>query len=79
MAEKRLPDVNLTVLRGRKGKCKIEVFRKEQWTNDPTDQYMYRIRLNNRWINGTHNKRHYVNREGVMAEVVKALAAEDIL
>lgn len=79
MAEKRLPVGNLTLLRGREGSCKIEVFRKSQWTNDPADDYKYRLRVNGRWASGKHSKRHYVNQEGLLAEVRKALTNEDIL
>jgi len=79
MSEKRRADFIIHFQRGRKGSRKLEIFRKSQWTGLPADEFLYRLRWNNKWCNGTHSERRYVTRDEVLNMVIQDLGQENIL
>jgi len=79
MSEKRRPSFIVNFQRGQAGRGKLEIFRKSLWTDEINDRYHYRLRLNNKWMNGLHGQKQYVLRADIVATVLKELAQEDIL
>lgn len=74
MSEVRLPQCIVTIKDGRRCTNKIEIFRKDQWTEEPADQNMYRLRVNRVWSGGNHSSKKFFTRDGVLAEIAKRLA-----
>jgi hypothetical protein len=57
---------------------KIEVFRKSQWTDNPADEFEYRVRIDRIWYGGKHGKMTFLDGDGVMALVRQTLVAGGI-
>jgi len=69
MSEERHPDYIVSIRTGRKIQSKIELFRKSKWTNDPSDDVLYRLRIDNAWYGGSHSEKTFLTSEAALALV----------
>jgi len=74
MSEERLPEMTVSLRRGRNKVAKVEVFRKSQWTGEPMDELRYRLRIDGMWYGGTHKEKTYLAREGLLEQIELLLA-----
>jgi len=66
MSDIRKPDYIVTCRRGRRTDTKFEIFRKSQWTGKPTDEKLYRIRIDGVWQGGTHGDMLFYDAAGAL-------------
>jgi hypothetical protein len=79
MSEIRKPAYTVTGRDSRnKATSRIEVFLKSQWTDNPADEFEYRVRIDRIWYGGKHGQMTFLDADGVMALVRQILVTGGI-